>query len=502
MDKHVVLVILDGWGCRKEKRHNAIVSAHKPNFDQLWQNYPHAALGASGEAIGLPEGQIGTSEANHLIIGSGRILYQSLVRINQAIKDNTLKDNEAIKEAIRHVKKYKSVLHIKGLVSPGGVHSHMDHMKAIIKLARDQGVKHIILHLITDGRDVLPKSANHYIKDLEDFLKTMGVGRIASVGGRYWGMDRDNNADRIEKHFKVMVVGDGPRFKSAIEILENSYKKGVTDEFIEPSLVETEEGEIGTVQTDDAVIFINFRADRAKQLTRRFVEANIKNLKYITMTQYADNIDVRVAFPPEKITDTLSEVLSNHHLTQLRVTETEKFAHVTFFLNAKKDSPDEGEDRLLIPSDKSVRTYDERPAMRVFEIASAIVDDLNNKKHDFIVTNLVNADMVGHTGNFQAIVAAVEAVDKALGMIVEAAQKNNTDVIITADHGNAEETYDEINKQPITAHTLNPVPFILVSEKYKTINHEVGLLSDVAPTILNLFGIKIPLEMTGTPFIP
>ncbi len=548
----VILIILDGWGYRKEKKYNAIASAHTPNFNKFWKNYPHAILKASGEAIGLPEGQIGTSEANHLIIGSGRILFQNLMRINRAIQSGALSKNEAINEAFEHVKKHNSTLHVKGIVSPGGVHGHTDHIKAIVKAAKEAGVKHIMLHLFTDGRDVLPKSAMDYIKDMELFLKTIGVGRISTIGGRYWAMDRDQNLDRTEKHFRVMVIGDGPRFKSAIEVIDDAYRKGITDEFIDPSLIETEEGEIGTVQANDAMISTIFRADRAKQLTRRFLKEGIKNFKYVALTQYAQDIDVRVAFPPEEIKNTLSNVLSKNKISQLRVTETEKYNHLTFFFNAQNEKPDSFEDRIMIPSDKTVKTYDEKPEMEVLTIAKTIVDDLlsnppkqmtrekeipqasddfsirspvastnkkgtynkilnknyvvkkahsNNSGHNFIATNLVNADMVGHTGNFAAIVKAVEAVDKAIGIIVEAAQRVGADVIITADHGNAEETYDELKKQPITAHTLNPVPFILISNKYKKINHKVGSLADIAPTILKLFGIKPPPEMTGKSFL-
>jgi len=497
----VILVILDGWGYRKEKKYNAIASAHTPNFNKFWKNYPHAILKASGEAIGLPEGQIGTSEANHLIIGSGRILFQNLMRINRAIQSGALSKNEAINEAFEHVKKHNSTLHVKGIVSPGGVHGHTDHIKAIVKAAKEAGVKHIMLHLFTDGRDVLPKSAMDYIKDMELFLKTIGVGRISTIGGRYWAMDRDQNLDRTEKHFRVMVIGDGPRFKSAIEVIDDAYRKGITDEFIDPSLIETEEGEIGTVQANDAMISTIFRADRAKQLTRRFLKEGIKNLKYVSFTRYAQDIDVRVAFPPEEIKNTLSNVLSKNKISQLRVTETEKYNHLTFFFNAQNEKPDSFEDRIMIPSDKTVKTYDEKPEMEVLTIAKTIVDDLSNRKHSFIATNLVNADMVGHTGNFAAIIKAVEAVDKAIGIIIEAAQRVGADVIITADHGNAEETYDELKNQPITAHTLNPVPFILISNKYKKINHKVGSLSDIAPTILKLFGIKPPPEMTGKSFL-
>jgi 2,3-bisphosphoglycerate-independent phosphoglycerate mutase len=498
--KRAVLIIMDGWGFREEKKHNAIAAANPPNFNLFWKTYPHARLHASGEAIGLPEGQIGTSEANHLVIGSGRILYQNLMRINRAIKNERIRENQAIKEAVDHVKKHNSILHITGILGPGGVHGHTEHIKAIIKVAKEAGVRDIMVHLFTDGRDVLPKSAIEYIRDIEEYIKKIGAGRITTIGGRYWGMDRDKNLDRTEKHFKVMVVGDGPRFKSPISVIEEAYKKGVTDEFIDPSLIETEEGEVGTIQTNDAVISTLFRADRGKQLTKRLLQEKISNLKLVTMTRYEEGLDVRVAFPPEKITNSLSEVLSQNNLKQLKITETEKFTHLTFFLNAQKDAPDKGEDRVMIPSDK-VKTFDEKPAMKTKKIADKIVEELNNDKYDFITTNLVNADMVGHTGNVGATIKAVLTVDRAIGRIVEAAQKNNVDVIITADHGNAEETYDEIRHQPITAHTLNPVPFILISNRFKEINRQEGSLADIAPTVLKLLDIRKPVEMTGQSFV-
>lgn len=501
MNKQVVLVILDGWGYRKEKKHNAIAAAKKPNFDYLWGNYPHTILQASGEAIGLPAGQIGTSEANHLIIGSGRILFQNLLKINHAIKTNQLKNNPAIISAFKHVIKHDSVLHIKGMASPGGVHSHTDHIKYLIKSAKDYGVKSIMLHLFTDGRDVLPKSAINYIHDLEKFMQSLGVGKIASIGGRYWGMDRDNNPERIEKHFKVLVVGDGPRFKSAIEVIESAYKKGITDEYIEPALIETHQGEIGCIQSNDAVIFANFRADRAKQITRRFIKAEIKNLKYVGMIKYADDIDIEVAFPKDNTSNTLSDVLNAKNISQLRITETEKFTHLTFFFNAQQDKAASLEERIMIPSNKDVATHDLKPEMKALEIVQECVKDLINKKHNFIALNITNADMVGHSGNVVAIIKAIEIVDKAVGMIITAAKKVNADVIITADHGNAEENYDEINHQPMTAHTLNPVPFILISSDYKKIKRQKGMLSDIAPTVLKLFGIKKPIEMTGESFV-
>ncbi|NTU98586.1 2,3-bisphosphoglycerate-independent phosphoglycerate mutase [Candidatus Falkowbacteria bacterium] len=495
----VVLIICDGLGYREATDHNAVVAARTPNLDRYGRDYPHALLSASGEAIGLPAGQMGTSEANHLVIGSGRIIYQNLTRINHAIRKGTVADNEAIIEACEHVKEFGSVLHIKGIVSDGGVHGHTDHLKELVSVAKLHGVERIFLHLFTDGRDVAPRSAKGHVEDLEKFLREQGVGRIASIGGRYWGMDRDNNDDRIEKHFLVITKGSERKFKSALELIEHSYQNGVTDEFIEPASLELDEGAAGCIEANDAVIFANFRSDRAKQLAKRTLDENLDNLKYVAMTKYDDDIDVRVAFPPEEIGNTLSEVISRHGLRQLKVTETEKFTHLTFFFNAQRYEAEKGEDRIMIPSNKDVGTHDQRPEMKADEITAKVCEALQQKEYDFIALNLTNCDMVGHSGNFEAIVSAVEVVDAALGKIVEAAKTHGYEVIITADHGNAEETFG--NGQPMTAHTINPVPFYLISEKFPTISRTEGDLSDIAPTILAIMGLKAPKEMTGKSFV-
>lgn len=500
--KQVVLIICDGLGYRKEKKYNAVAHAKTPNLNYLFKNYPNILLKASEEAIGLPRGQIGTSEANHLIIGSGRIVYQNLLKINHAIKNNLFPKNKAFLDAISHVKKHSSTLHIKGLVSPGGVHSHTDHLKALIKLAKDHGLKKVMIHAFTDGRDTLPKSAINYIRDLEYFISSLGIGKIVSVGGRYWAMDRDSNHDRIEKHFQMMVYGKGPKYKNALETITINYQKGITDEFIEPSLIQSEGKQpLSLIKPNDAVIFINFRSDRAKQITKRFINEKIDNLKFVGMTKYSDDFNIKVAFPPEKIANTLSEILSKSQIKQLKVTETEKFTHLTFFFNAQKYQAEIGEDRVMIESNKDIKTHDLKPEMKVYEIADNVVKAIELKSHQFICTNLVNCDIVGHTGNFPAIVKAVEHVDYAVGKILKIAKKNKVDVIITADHGNAEETFDEKKKQPLTSHTLNPVPFFLVSDKYKKINKKIALLSDIAPTILKLFNLPIPREMTGESLI-
>lgn len=491
------MIICDGLGHRDEKEHNAIASAKTPNLDKYWLEFPHALLAASGEAIGLPEGQMGTSEANHLVMGAGRVIYQNLVKINRAARLGELASNPAVAEAFEHVKKHNSVLHIKGIVSPGGVHGHTDHIKSLVAAAKGVGVKNILLHLFTDGRDTAPKSALEYVADIEKFLADEGLGKIASLGGRYFGMDRDNNQDRIEKHFRVMTSKDGPKFSSATEAIQDAYAKGLTDEFIEPALLEISPGEYGCIQANDAVIFANFRSDRAKQIASEFKKSDIDNLQYVAMTKYDDNLDVCVAFPPEEIKNTLSEVIAQNGLKQLKVTETEKFTHLTFFFNAQKYEAEEGEDRILIDSNKDVATHDLKPEMKVFEITAELEKAMQENKYDFIATNLVNCDMVAHSGNFDAIVKGVEAVDVALGRIVAAAQANGYAAIITADHGNAEETFDPVGGQAVTSHTLNPVPFILISDAYKELKKGEGLLSDVAPTILKVMDLPIPSEMTG-----
>lgn len=497
--KKVILIICDGLGYREEKEHNAVLSAETPNLDYLKDNHPFAVLEASGEAIGLPAGQMGTSEANHLVIGSGRVIYQNLAKINEAIKNDELAANPAIIEACEHVKRFQSVLHIKGIISDGGVHGHSDHLKELVRAAKKHGVEKIFLHLFTDGRDVAPKSAKNHIVNLEEFLKQEGIGKITSIGGRYWGMDRDNNDDRIEKHFLVMTKGSGKKFKDALEAIEHNYGQGITDEFIEPVSIELEEGATGCIEANDAVIFANFRSDRAKQLTKRMLKENVDNLKFVAMTKYDDEIDVRVAFPPEEITNTLSEVISQNGLKQLKVTETEKFTHLTFFFNAQKYEPEVGEERLMIPSNKDVATHDEKPEMKAREISEKVCEAIKENKYDFIGVNLTNCDMVGHSGNFQAIVKAVEIVDGAVGEIVGAAKEAGYEVIVTADHGNAEETFKE--GQPMTAHTTNPVPFYLVSDNFKEISRKKGDLSDIAPTILTIMSLDIPEEMTGRSFV-
>ena len=498
--KPIILIICDGLGYSPETEYNAIAQAETPNLDRYWKEKPHALLSASGEAVGLPEGQMGTSEANHLVIGSGRIVYHNLVKLNRAIESGEAIKNEAIHSAIDHVKTHKSTLHLIGLLGPGGVHAHTNHLKGLLKIAKNEGIKDVSIHLYTDGRDVAPKSAIEYLDDLEAFIADLGIGRIVSIGGRYWGMDRDQNDDRIEKHFKAMC-GEGKKYTCAKDAILAGYEEDVTDEFIEPATIERQEGEEACISTNDAVICTNFRADRARQMSNRIHASGIENLHQVTMTKYDDDLDVRVAFGPEEVSNTLSEVVSRNGIKQIRITETEKFTHLTFFFNAQKYEPDPGEDRIMIPSDKDVKTYDERPEMQAGAIADEVIKAIEGGEYGLIVTNIVNCDMVGHTGNLEAIKTAVQAVDSAIGRIVESAERTGGSVLITADHGNAEQVFDTVSGQSLTSHTLNPVPLFIISPEIKSLNRKNGLLSDIAPTILKLMHLEIPSEMTGESLI-
>ena len=493
----LILIILDGWGYLESKENNAIAQANTPNYDEFLKKYPYAILNASGESVGLPKGQMGTSEVNHMVIGAGRVIFQDLLKINQAIKSGEIEKNKAILGAIEHVKKNNSILHLKGLVSPGGVHSHQEHFYAILNLAKKMGVKNALIHVFTDGRDTLPRSAKKYVKELQDYIKKINFGKITSIAGRYYAMDRDNNYDRLDKSFNILVNPEGKKYKDACEAIEDAYKSGETDEFIEPCHIEIGEGEEGCIKSNDAVVFVNFRSDRAVQMTDKFLKSGIRGLKYVTMTRYREEFDCDVAFMPEKVEKTMGEVISSAGLKQLRVTETEKFNHLTYFLNCKKMKALEGEDRIMLDSNSDIKTHDEKPEMRTLDIAREILQDIEAEAHNVIFTNLCNGDMVGHTANPGPIIKGVETIDKAIGEIVKEGLKNNYHIIITADHGNAEEMVDMETGEPLTSHTLNPVPFIIVSNKYSKILRKKGELQDVAPTVLKILGLEKPKEMTG-----
>lgn len=504
--KPLLLMILDGWGHREVTEGNAIAQANLPNFQRLENAYPHTTLQASGEAVGLPDGQMGNSEVGHLNMGAGRVVYQELTRIFKAIKDETIFTNPVLLEAMDHARLQNKALHFVGLLSDGGVHSHIEHLFALLEMAKKQGLEKVYVHVILDGRDVLPQSAKVYIARLEEKIKELEIGKIASVSGRYYVMDRDKRWERLEKGYQTLAYGLGKCAASALAAVESSYDVRVTDEFVVPTVIVDQEGRpLGPIQEGDSVLFFNFRSDRAREITRAFVDEvftgferpNRPHVHYVCMTQYDETIDTAVAFPQQDLENTLGEVLSKQGLRQLRIAETEKYAHVTFFFNGGVEDPDPGEERILIPSPK-VSTYNLQPEMSAPELTQMLLEQLRKTTYDVIILNFANPDMVGHTGVFEATVKAVEAVDKCLGEIYDELQKVGGNLLITADHGNAEEKVDPQTKLPLTAHSTNLVPFILVNDTFKgQLLHEGGALCDVAPTILELLNIPIPKEMTG-----
>ena len=494
--RKIALIICDGMGFSEKEEWNAVRQANTPNLDKLMAEHPHMLLKASGESIGLPAGQMGTSEANHLIIGSGRILFQNLTRINQSIESGKFMENKVLNLAIDNVIENGTTLHRMGLIGPGGVHAHEAHMKDIVLAAKEKGVHRIAIHAFTDGRDTSPRSAEEHLSSLINFLEANKIGRIASIGGRYWAMDRDNNADRIEKSFLAITKGEGIMYEDPMKAIRDSYENGIMDEFIVPVTIGNGEPPI-TVREGDSVVFTNFRADRAVQMTRRFIAEAIPRLVFVSMTKYANDIDIPVIFSLDETKNTLSEVLSKEGIRQLRVTETEKFVHLTFFFNAQKNDPDLGEERIMIPSNKDVVTHDKKPEMKAKEISEAVKKGMESGNYGFIAVNIANCDIVGHSGLMEPTIKAVEAVDVALGEIIKTAEETGFTVLVTADHGNAEDMFDEETNQPMTSHTTNPVPFIAIGDPDFKMTENIGQLSDIAPTILSLVGIDIPKEMTG-----
>ncbi len=502
--KRVALVILDGWGCSPETEGNAIYLADTPNLDRLYKEYPHALLHAAGEAVGLPPGQMGNSEVGHLNIGAGRVVYQELTRISRSIQSGDFFKNPVLIKAMEKVRQQGGALHLVGLVSDGGVHSHIEHLLALLEMAGKRKVERTFVHAILDGRDTPPAIARVFLEQLQKHIQQIGVGQIATICGRYYAMDRDRRWKRVERAYRAYVYGEGRKAVEPLQALEEAYARGETDEFVEPVvMVDASGNPLALIKELDSVIFFNFRPDRARQLSHaltdevfpHFDRGEKRPLPYfVSMTEYEHTLPVPVAFPPEYLAATLGEVYSRHGLAQLRVAETEKYAHVTFFLNGGREEPFPGEERILVPSPK-VSTYDLQPEMSAPEVTRRVVEALGGDRYALIVVNYANADMVGHTGNIEAAVAAVEAVDRCLGEIYSAAMDRGWKVLICGDHGNAERMYDQSGGNH-TAHTPNPVPLLLLGEKGASLR-PAGILADLAPTILDLAGLPCPPEMTG-----
>lgn len=495
----VALIIMDGYGNgNTADPNNAIQIARTPVIDGLRQQFPNTHIQASGGFVGLPDGQMGNSEVGHTNIGAGRIIYQALTRITKAIKDGDFFQNKALLSVAGAAKANGGALHLMGLVSPGGVHSHSEHLYGLLQFAKQQGLERVYVHAFLDGRDVDPSSAAEYVADLQAKLEEIGCGRIATLAGRYYAMDRDKRWERVQKAYDAIARGEGVAAEDAVEAVKASYANGVTDEFVVPVVV----GDYKGVNDGDGVIFFNFRPDRARELTHAFTDAEFDGfprkevkLSFATMTQYEEGMNAEVAYPPESIENTLGQVIAKNGMTQLRIAETEKYAHVTFFFNGGVEEPYEGEDRILVPSPK-VATYDLQPEMSAIEVTDKVVEAIRSGKYDFIILNYANGDMVGHTGVIEAAVKAVETVDVCVGRFVEAVREMGGEVCITADHGNADQMVDPETGAPFTAHTTNPVPFIVVSDRVGWIASN-GALCDIAPTLLTLAGMDIPAEMTG-----
>ena len=502
MKKPVALIIMDGFGESKNTDGNAIASSNTPNLDKIMNEYPHTLIQASGLDVGLPDGQMGNSEVGHTNIGAGRIVYQDLTRVSKAIEDGDFFTNEALLKAMENAKEHS--LHLMGLLSNGGVHSHIDHLKALVKMAKENGVENVFVHAFTDGRDVDPRSALEFIEDVENYMKEVGVGKIASVSGRYYAMDRDKRWERVQLAYDAMVNGKGNTATSAKEAIEKSYADDKNDEFVVPTVIVEDGKPLGLIKEGDSIVFGNFRPDRAREITRAIndkvfdgFKRETLNLVFVTMTQYDKTLEgVEVAYSPQTITNTLGEYVASKGLNQLRIAETEKYAHVTFFFNGGVEKENEGEDRALIASPK-VATYDLKPEMSAPEVTEELIARLDSGKYDMVILNFANPDMVGHTGVLEAAKKAIEAVDVCLGKVVDKVLELDGTVFITADHGNAEVMIDYSNGKPFTAHTTDPVPFIWVSNHTEGKTLKNGKLADIAPTMLNVMGLEAPVEMTG-----
>ncbi len=509
MKKPVALIILDGFGIRNSELGNAVKAAKLPNYNSYVNNYPSTEIAASGLDVGLPEGQMGNSEVGHLNIGAGRIVYQELTRITREIKLGDFYKNPKFLDVISYVKNNGKKLHLMGLVSDGGVHSHIEHLFALIELAKKEGLDQIYIHCFLDGRDTPPKSAIEFVSALENKIKEIGIGRIATVSGRYYAMDRDKRWDRVKLAYDAMVLGKGRIAKDALNAVESAYSLGENDEFVLPTVIPNSQGTYDKIEPNDGVIFFNFRPDRARQITRALIDSDFDGfereyghlpLDYITMTLYDKTIEgVKIAYEPHTLANTLGEYISKQGLSQLRIAETEKYAHVTFFFNGGVELPNPNEDRVLIQSPK-VATYDLKPEMSAYELTDALVEKIDEDQYDLIIANYANPDMVGHTGNLDAVIKALETVDTCLGRVINKIISKGGSAIITSDHGNSEDMINEENGTPITAHTTNPVPLIVVGAGDIKLR-EGGRLSDIAPTLLGLLEQEKPTEMTGNTLI-
>ena len=504
----VALIIMDGFGLRNTTDGNAVSQANKPNYDRYLKQYPNTTLTACGEAVGLPAGQMGNSEVGHLNIGAGRIVYQDLTRITKSIREGEFYENETLVEAIRAAKRNNKKLHLYGLVSDGGVHSHIEHLFAMLDLAKKEDMHEVYIHGFMDGRDVAPDSGKQFVKDLLAKIEEVGVGKIATISGRYYAMDRDKRWDRVEKAYRAMVYGEGPKYADPLKAINESYEKSVYDEFVEPTVIVDDQGNpVSLVESGDSVIFLNYRPDRAIQLSQVFTNKDFRGfdrgpkfpqaLHFVCLTLFSETVEGFVAYKPKNLDNTLGEVLVQNNKKQLRIAETEKYPHVTFFFSGGRDVELPGETRVLINSPK-VATYDLQPEMSAYEVADACVKEIEADKHDTIILNFANPDMVGHSGMLEPTIKAVETTDECVGKVVDAVLAKGGVVLITADHGNADMVFDE-NGRPFTAHTTNPVPFIVTDENVTL--REGGILADIAPTILDLMQLEKPEEMTGTSMI-
>lgn len=505
-NKTVLLTILDGWGLESRCVKNAIKEANTPNFDALMQNYPNTKIYADGEHVGLPEGQMGNSEVGHLNLGAGRIVYQELTRINKAIREGAFFENPEFLKAVAHVKNNNSSIHFMGLVSSGGVHSSMEHLYALIDLAKKHNLENVYVHAFLDGRDTPPQSAKEYVAQVDEKLSKENLPKVATVCGRYYAMDRDNRWDRVEKAYNCLILGEGNCAKSAEAAIQNSYNENVTDEFVMPTVIG---GDKTRIKDGDAVIFFNFRPDRAREITRAINDPNfegfnrkkvLENTYYICMTQYDETFNLPLAYPPQRLTNILGEILDNNGVKQFRTAETEKYAHVTFFFNGGVEKAFGTETRVLVPSPK-VATYDLQPEMSAPQVCEEVVKALKSKEYGYIMVNFANPDMVGHTGVMPAAIKAIETIDTCVGKIVDAVKEVGAEMLLTADHGNAECMEDPDTHAPFTAHTTNQVPLILINHESKVELREEGTLADIAPTVLDILGIEKPEDMTGVSMI-